>query len=106
MLDRGVKFIAGLDAGMPQGRFGEHAWVPRTMVEELGVSPMDALVSSTKTSAEALGVADVTGTIKPGKSADIIVVDGDPTVDIKALHTVSTVLMSGKVVKRSGVPLV
>ena len=106
MLDRGVKFIAGLDAGMPQGRFGEHAWVPRTIVEELGVSPMDAIVSSTKTSAEALGVADITGTIKPGKSADIIIVDGDPTVDIKALHTVSTVLMSGDVVKRSGIPLV
>ncbi len=51
-------------------------------------------------------VADLTGTIKPGKPAVIIIVDGDPTVDIKALHTVSTVLMSGDVVKRSGIPLV
>ncbi len=106
MWDRGVKLIAGLDAGMQEGRFGSHATVPQVMVEELGISPMDAIKCSTSVSAEALGVLPVTGTIEVGKSADVIVVDGDPSQDIAALHRVTTVVAEGTVAKREGQVLV
>ena len=44
-----------------------------------GMSPSDALVATTRTAAELLGVLDDRGTIEPGKRADfLVVVDGDP----------------------------
>ncbi len=46
---------------------------------------MEALVSATKTAAEACGLKDV-GTVEEGKIADIIVVDGDPLGDIGVLQ--------------------
>lgn len=102
MWDRGIRFLSGLDAGMQQGWFGAHATVPQVMVEEMGISPMDAIMCSTSVSAEALGVLPITGTLTPGKSADLIAVEGNPTEDIKALHDVTTVIKEGTVVKRDG----
>jgi len=106
MWDRGVKFVTGLDAGMHMGDFGTHAYVPQFMVEKMGISPMDAIVSNTRTTAECLGVLGETGTLQPGKSADIVVVDGDPSKDITMLHRVSTVVGQGRLVKREGKALV
>ena len=102
MWDRGVKFVTGLDSGMDFLRFDDYAWVPTLMVEKMGISPLDAIVSGTKTSAECLGVLDETGTLEPGKRADVVVVEGDASLDIRALHSVDTVIKAGKVVKRSG----
>ena len=102
MWDRGIKFVTGLDSGMDFLRFDDYAWVPTLMVEKMGISPLDAIVSGTKTSAECLGVLDETGTLEPGKRADVVVVEGDASLDIRALHSVDTVIKAGKVVKRSG----
>ena len=102
MWDRGVKFVTGLDSGMDFLRFDDFAWVPTLMVEKMGISPLDAIVSGTKTSADCLGVLDETGTLEPGKRADVVVVQGDASNDIRALLSVDTVIKAGKVVKRSG----
>ncbi len=72
----------------------------------MGISPMDAIVSSTKTSAECLGLSDVTGTLEKGKAADVLIINGDPLADISALHSVNTVVKAGQVVKRDNSPLV
>ena len=45
---------------------------------DCGMSPTDALVATTRTAAELLGVSDELGTLEPGKRADLVVVDGDP----------------------------
>ena len=72
------------------------------MVEKMGISPLDAIVSGTKTSAECLGVLDEAGTLEPGKRGDVVVVKGDASKEIRALLSVDTVIKAGKVVKRSG----
>ena len=102
MWDRGVKFVTGLDSGMDYLRFDDYAWVPTLMVEKMGISPLDAIVSGTKTSADCLGVLDEAGTLEPGKRADVVVVQGDASNDIRALLSVDTVIKAGGVVKRSG----
>jgi imidazolonepropionase-like amidohydrolase len=51
-----------------------------------GMTPMQALVAATGWAAGCLGLDDSIGTIETGKSADLIVVDGDPLADISVLQ--------------------
>lgn len=62
---------------------------------ELGMSPMEAIVSATRRGAELLGMEDEFGTIEAGKLADVIVVDGNPLEDIWALRDVDLVFKEG-----------
>ena len=102
MWDRGVKFVTGMDSGMINARFDDFAYIPEVMVDELGISPMEAIICSTKTSAECLGIASETGTLEVGKAADAVMVKGNPAEDIKAIHDVDTIVTQGRVVKRNG----
>ena len=63
----------------------------------VGVSPAFALYSATLRGAELLGVADETGSITVGKSADMIVLGANPLDDLKVLRKVDMVVMHGKV---------
>ena len=101
MWDRGVKFVTGMDAGMTNANFDDFAYIPQVMVEEMGITPMEAIVCSTQTSAECLGLEDEIGTLEVGKSADVLIINGDPSSDITALHDVNTIVSQGAVVKRN-----
>lgn len=62
---------------------------------ELGMTPMEAIVSATRRGAELLGMEDEFGTIEAGKLADVIVVNGNPLEDIRALRDVDLVFKEG-----------
>lgn len=64
-----------------------------------GMSPLDALRAATVNGAELLGMGSETGTIEPGKFADIIAVNGDPLRDIQAMSQVVFVMKGGEVIK-------
>lgn len=66
---------------------------------QAGMTPYEALVTATVNPARALG--QDTGTIEPGKLADIIMIDGDPLADIGALHNVRRVIANGRVYEMS-----
>ena len=100
MWDRGVKFVTGMDSGMTNANFDDFAYIPQVMVEEMHISPMEAIVCSTQTSAECLGLEDEIGTLEAGKSADVLIINGDPSEDIAALHNVNTIVSQGAVAKR------
>ena len=102
MWSRGVKFVTGLDSGMVNAHFDDFAYIPQVMVEDMGITPMEAIVCSTRTSAECLGLEDQIGTLEVGKSADVVMVKGNPAEDIKAMHDVDTIVRQGEVVKRQG----
>lgn len=66
------------------------------------IGPMAAIVSATKTNAELFGMDDRIGTVKEGKQADLVIVDGDPLSDISVLADASRirqVVREGEVVK-------
>ena len=99
MWDRGVRFVTGMDSGMTNAHFDDFAYIPEVMVNDMNISPLEAITCSTKTSAECLGMEDQIGTIEKEKSADIVVVNGDPSTDISTLHDVNTILSQGNLVK-------
>lgn len=82
-LQLGVPIAMGTDAGM----FGhaDNAFELECMVDA-GMTPMQSIVASTRTAAEACELDDKTGTLEPGKFADLLVVSGDPLDDIRAFR--------------------
>jgi imidazolonepropionase-like amidohydrolase len=66
----------------------------------LGVSPKDALLAGTRGGAEACRIDGEVGTLVPGKRADLIAVDGDPSKDIAALTRVRLVMKDGTIYRR------
>jgi imidazolonepropionase-like amidohydrolase len=89
----GVPLVFGTDGGvLPHGQNAQEF----VTLTRAGVSALDAIRSATINAAKALRLADSVGTIAPGKSADIIAVEGDPLVDITALQRVRFVMLRGK----------
>lgn len=92
-LRSGVKIAFGTDTF---AKLGTNAQEIASMVRA-GMRPIDALRAATSVSAALLGVDDITGTIEPGKAADLIAVPGDPSRDATALQHVAFVMKDGKV---------
>ena len=81
---RGVKIAMGTDQSH-RLLVGENMVELRFMVDYLGMSPMEALVSATTKAAECMGREDI-GALAAGRLADVLVVDGDPLDDISVLE--------------------
>jgi imidazolonepropionase-like amidohydrolase len=93
----GLKVVFGTDA--VAGAHGRNFEELVYRVEQGGQDPMAAIVSATSLAAASLRLGDRVGTIAPGYEADLIAVDGDPLLDIRALRRVVWVMKSGRVVK-------
>lgn len=65
-----------------------------------GCTPMEAILAATKINAEICDVAEKLGTIEKGKLADVLVINGDPLSDIKALRNAQIIIQEGKIIKR------
>jgi imidazolonepropionase-like amidohydrolase len=78
-LAAGVRHVCGTDAGTPFNPHGNAAQEIEHMVD-WGMRPLEALRAATANGAELLRLTD-TGTIEPGKRADLLLVDGDPIDD-------------------------
>jgi imidazolonepropionase-like amidohydrolase len=96
-LRAGVKMSFGTDAGVcPYGIAARQF----AFMVKYGMTPMQAIQSATSSAADLLGKADLLGSLKPGKYADIIGVTGDPLADIHVLEHVNFVMKEGKIYKQ------
>jgi imidazolonepropionase-like amidohydrolase len=99
--EAGVPIVAGGDAGLthfPQGSCADEA---RSYVELIGMTPAEALRTLTVNTARLLGLAEMIGTIDPGKTADLLILDVDPLADVTVLSDAAKrrfVIQSGQVV--------
>jgi len=94
LVDAGVPFALGTDAG-PPGRFPgyfEH-WELQLMVDA-GLTPAQAIDAATRRAAMFLGAEDL-GTLEPTKWADFIVLDADPLTDIRNSRKIRSVYIAG-----------
>ncbi|MFF1420642.1 amidohydrolase family protein [Streptomyces sp. NPDC058280] len=102
MAEAGVKLIAGTDAGVQ--RAGFDGLVPALhFYSHLGLANSAIIDMATSDAATALGLGQTTGRIAPGYRADLLLVDGDPLVDLGALKAVRSVFASGLRYEPNGV---
>lgn len=101
ILRAGGRLGMGGDYGFAWNPHGDYAKELEFFVRHVGLTPREVLVCATKTGAEIMGRGSELGTIQPGKLADILVVDGDPTVDIAVLQDRSRFIavMQGGIVR-------
>jgi imidazolonepropionase-like amidohydrolase len=92
----GVRIAFGTDAGIyPHGMNAKNL----AFHVRFGQTPMEAIRSATIVSAELLGWEDRVGSLRPGRFADLIAVDGDPLDDVTVLEDIPFVMKGGEVVK-------
>jgi imidazolonepropionase-like amidohydrolase len=92
----GVKMSFGTDAGVCPYDQGVKQFA---FMVRYGMTPLQAIQAATTNASALLGHADVIGSIKPGKFADVIAVNNDPLEDINVIEHVEFVMKDGKIYK-------
>lgn len=95
-LDAGLLIGAGTD--YKHGMLGKELEV----MVEYGMSAAGALLAATRDAARILRLGDLTGTIEPGKAADLLIVRGNPASDIRNIHNVRMVFQNGELAVKDG----
>jgi imidazolonepropionase-like amidohydrolase len=85
-------YDAVFDLGMPMTEI--------ELMHEAGLTPMHIIVAATRNAAHVCNLDHELGTLEPGKVADVLVVNGDPLQDIRALTQVRLVLHNGIVIQK------
>jgi imidazolonepropionase-like amidohydrolase len=84
MKKRGIRVLPGGDYGFPYNVIGRNARDLQIFVDLFGFTPAETLVAATKQGGELMGLP--VGEVKAGMLADLLLVDGDPTVDVTILQ--------------------
>lgn len=93
----GARIVCSSDAGV--GPSKPHTALPHgisSFLPSIGMTNAEAIINVTAFAAEVCGIADRTGTLEPGKDADILAVAGNPLADITAIHDVVAVFARGR----------
>ena len=83
----GIKIGVGTDGGPGDVMLELYELV------QCGLSPLEAIVSATRNTADALGILESVGTLEPGKKADLLIVEGNPLKDISLLSDKKNILL-------------
>jgi len=95
----GGKVALGNDYGGGPGKF--ELGIPMYEIEmmaQVGMTPMQIIIASTRNAAHVVGLEKVTGTLEVGKIADVLIVDGNPLQDLQALANVHLVVHDGQMI--------
>jgi imidazolonepropionase-like amidohydrolase len=98
----GAKLAFGTDAGVYP-----HGWNAKQFAKmvQYGMTPMQAIQSATVNAADLLGWSDRVGSVRVGRFADLVAVDGDPLADVTQLERVQFVMKGGVVYRNGGQPV-
>jgi hypothetical protein len=99
-VDAGGKVVAASDTPQSPPGLGLHQEIA-AFVEDIGMTPMQAIQSGSSWVAEAFHLTDDLGSVEEGKLADLIIVNADPLEDILNTREIDTVFKDGKIVDRS-----
>ena len=82
----GGRVAVGSDAGFIFKLFGFAYIRELEMLQEAGFHPLEVIQAATLNGAELLGIAAETGSLVPGKKADLVLVRGNPVANFKLLY--------------------
>ncbi|MGW7361729.1 amidohydrolase family protein [Streptomyces sp. NPDC054802] len=95
MAQRGVRLLPGTDAGVSRAVFDGFV-SSLEFFAHIGLTPVEIIDLATTGAAEALGLSRDTGRLGAGYRADLLVVDGDPLSDLRALRSARLILAGGR----------
>lgn len=101
LLDRRVALLAGSDAGTLGVAHGASLHQELALLVDAGLTPTQALTAATAAPAQAFNLTD-RGRLHPGLLADLLLVDGDPTVVITATRAITGIWRAGTRFDREG----
>ncbi|MBU3261610.1 amidohydrolase family protein [Roseovarius sp. PS-C2] len=93
MTRAGVRFVAGTDAGWRFTPF-DALMLELEIMNKGGYATLDAITAATGDAADVIGAEDI-GKLRPGRRADVLVVDGDPLADLDCLRDPLLILQDG-----------
>lgn len=96
MHESGVTVLSGSDLpnfGLVPGESLHHEL---ELLVEAGITPRDVIKIATGNGAEALDLINQTGTIEPGKQADILILSANPAEDIENIKRIDAVISNGR----------
>jgi imidazolonepropionase-like amidohydrolase len=102
----GVPLLAGTDGGVTSVQHGGVARAVLALHREVGLDLVEALWAATSNPAAALGLAATTGSLAPGLSADLVLLDGDVRADPDLLLRPATVWSRGRLAATAGSPTI
>ena len=100
--EAGVPILAGTDAPNPNTSYGVSVHAELLLLTECGLTPEEALHAATAGPAREFGLID-RGRIQPGRRADLLLVKGDPSKDIRAIRDIVDVWKAGVRINREQV---
>ncbi len=95
MYESGAIIATGTDAGNPLTLHGPSIYSEMEAMQDAGVPAAEVIVMSTRNGARAMGRLDEFGTLEPGKIADLLVLGGDPSVDVSNFRRIEWVMRAG-----------
>src|SRR5690606_1006969 len=104
LYEAGVTIGVGTDTNNPEMSYGDSYHQELQRLVDAGMPSFAVLLAATRNAARGLGVSSELGTLEQGKFADILLVRGEPWLDIAHLRNIDTVIQNGRIVSvRSGV---
>jgi imidazolonepropionase-like amidohydrolase len=103
MVAAGVRIAVGSDSGGAVVHAFQGYNTPRELeiLAECCMTPLDTITAATKTGADMIGRGDAFGTLEPGKSADILILNGNPLENMSNIRNFDRLVLRGELIERS-----
>jgi imidazolonepropionase-like amidohydrolase len=102
-VEAGVTMVAGTDGGFlaPWVLAGFCTHDELELMVRIGLTPMQAILAATRDAARTVGLDHVSGTVSPGKFADLLVLDANPLTDIRNTQRIHAIVANGRFINRA-----